>query len=166
MPYRLSGEEQATAVELVDWLFLQSGCASLAEFAEQSGVSAPNLSNWRNGKRQITGPNLLRLIRASGVLTSSHARSADELARSVEILRAEIALVRERLAPIEDDQEAGKGASDTLATLQELRFLLNRRDDTLTQLQIENERTGVKIDELTRSFNRLAAELRSHLVVH
>ncbi len=63
-----SEDQRRDIAAFVQWLYETSSCASWAEFAERAGVHPVQVSEWQLGKVVPDGHNLIRLIRAAGVL--------------------------------------------------------------------------------------------------
>jgi transcriptional regulator with XRE-family HTH domain len=68
---KLSPEELAEIAEFVDWLFKRSGKRHWTNFASAAGVHPTNLNAWHRGRGGPNALNLIRLVKAAGVLDAS-----------------------------------------------------------------------------------------------
>lgn len=68
MAAKRSARQLAEVAATIHALYEKSGAATWAEFAQRAGVHPVQLSNWQLGKAEVSGYNLVRLIKAaSGV---------------------------------------------------------------------------------------------------
>lgn len=85
MPQKYLPEERAAVQRFVGQLYERSGARSWAAFARQAGVSDLSLNGWKQGREMPGAVNMLRLLAAAGVISSSfdlpekvsHATPAD-----------------------------------------------------------------------------------------
>src|SRR5262245_51338655 len=70
-----SGERNAETAAFVQELYKAGGFATWKEFADEAGISGPQLSDFQRGVAEPVGGNLLSLIRAAAARGGTDAES-------------------------------------------------------------------------------------------
>ena len=64
---------------LVRWLYEKSGCTSWATFANRAGVLPSSMSDWSRGENAPSSYNLVKMMRAAGIIDDGISESAGEV---------------------------------------------------------------------------------------
>jgi len=118
-------EQRQEVARFVRELYARSGCATWDRFAKRASVHAVQVSDWQRGRSVPDGYNLLKLIRASGLLEpdeDQHViatvdRFIDEIAASpalVESYEPDLRLMTDEIVAL---ATAASATADRLADL-------------------------------------------------
>lgn len=128
MAAKRSPSQLAPIAQFLEELYELGDYATWKEFAEDAGISAPQVSDFKNGQVEPAGLNLLKLIRAAAA--RSRTSAAQIATRSVPLeapLREEIGGAVEKI--LQGQQTAAKEIGDrqreVLAAIEMLRSHLD-----------------------------------------
>jgi hypothetical protein len=121
---------RAEVAAFVRELYARSGCATWDQFAKRAAVLPVQLSDWQRGRSAPSGYNLLKLIRAAGVLqepaeTEVLAR-VDGFISTLENSPSQVERFESELREMSDDVAALAKAADQ--TAERLASLLHARN--------------------------------------